>query len=417
MMASQKVWSPALHPKTTFHGAHFLPEARHTTRIVSLLLQTLRLCISEFYDAITDGFFRTITIIARNSMTRPVIGIAMSGGVDSTACALMLKQDYTISGFLMDLDLPDFKAQKERVQRLGEKIGIEIHVVDLKEQFKKKVLEYFTRSYFAGKTPNPCAICNHEIKFGLFMDAIIAAGSEFAATGHYARIADRQGDISLLKGIDPKKDQSYFLSRLSPQQLQRVMFPLGSMIKEDTYRFVESHGFTDFRGRESQDVCFFTGTRLGTFLNQHLKDGMTGGAIVTTSGEEIGRHQGLYHYTIGQRRGLDLPHHSPWYVHTIDPDNNLLIVGKEDELFSRTIRARLPNWLCQKIPEEGETYQVKTRSRHPGSVALIQRIDTDSFELLFRKPERAVTPGQFVVLYKDERVIGSGEIVSPSKSR
>ncbi len=345
-------------------------------------------------------------------MTRPSIGIAMSGGVDSTACALILKQEYSVSGFLMDLDLPAFNKQKERVQRLGDEIGMTIHIVDLKKEFKRLVLDYFTKSYFAGRTPNPCAVCNHEIKFGLFMDYIMATGVQYVATGHYARIEDREHDIALKKGLDPRKDQSYFLSRLRPQQLRRVMFPLGSMKKDDTYKLVENHGFCDFRGRESQDVCFFANARLATFLEKHMSDDNAEGAIVTTAGEIIGRHQGFYHYTIGQRRGLGLPHHSPWYVHTIDADNNRLIVGKEDELFSRTISARLPNWLCERIPEAGESFQVKTRSTHPGTEAVIHRIGIDFFELLFINPQRAVAPGQFVVLYKDDRVIGSGEIVS-----
>ena len=347
-------------------------------------------------------------------MTRPHIGIAMSGGVDSTACALILKKEYRISGFLMDLDLPSFNEQKLRVQRLGDEIGIKIHVVDLRKQFRKLVLDYFTGSYFAGKTPNPCAICNHEIKFGLFMDHIMSTGTDYVATGHYARIENRGHDIGLKTGLDQQKDQSYFLSRLRPQQLQRVMFPLGSMLKEATYRLVESHGFADFRGRESQDVCFFTGTRLADFLADQMPAAAPEGPVVTTTGEEIGRHQGLFRYTIGQRRGLGLPHHSPWYVHTIDADNNRLIVGKEEELFSRSISTRLPNWLCERIPEAGETFTVKTRSTHPGAEAVINRIGTDFFELLFSKPERAVTPGQFAVLYKNDRVIGSGEIISRS---
>ncbi len=170
----------------------------------------------------------------------------MSGGVDSTACALLLRDQYQVEGFFMHLAQPNFAIQEERVQSIAARLGIPLQVIDLRRPFAEKVLDYFSDSYFGGLTPNPCVICNREIKFGLFMDAILSAGMTTMATGHYARIEKTGNTYRLFKGIDPKKDQSYFLSRLTQEQLAKIMFPLGDRTKESTYRFVEEHGFDRF---------------------------------------------------------------------------------------------------------------------------------------------------------------------------
>lgn len=345
-------------------------------------------------------------------MKQQRVGIAMSGGVDSTACALLLKNKYPVSGFFMNLGQPDFIEQKERVEKLAETIGIDIHIIDLKKQFQETVLNYFSKSYFSGKTPNPCMICNREIKFGLFMDAIMATGVDLVATGHYARLEQTNNDIALLTGIDPKKDQSYFLSRLTRQQLSRILFPLGSMLKEDIYRFVENRGFTDFRGNESQDICFLKHSTVAAFLEERFPQAGEPGAIVTTAGTEIGEHKGLYRYTIGQRRGLGLPDATPWYVNSIDAENNTLIVGKNDTLYSFTLTAVSANWLAPETPRASERFMVRIRYSHPGSEAIVQSIDNHKFTLHFSEPQRAIAPGQFAVLYEQDRLIGSGVIVS-----
>ncbi len=345
-------------------------------------------------------------------MSRQPIGVAMSGGVDSTASALLLKDKYRVQGFFMDLDQPDFQEQKIRLQHLAETIDIPLQIIDLKKQFKRLVLDYFSGSYFEGKTPNPCMICNREIKFGLFMDAILSAGMDRVATGHYARILEIAGEYVLHTGVDVKKDQSYFLSRLTQQQLSQVLFPLGEMSKDDIYRFVENRGYHDFRGRESQDICFLKGKKIGSFLQSYHNPSVIPGSIKSTEGALLGQHKGLYRYTIGQRRGLGIPDLTPWYVCSIHHTDNVLVVGKEKDLFSPTLIARSAHWLNREIPEDNRTYTVRIRYSHAGSAARFTSISNDSFKLSFDQPQRAVAPGQYAVLYQGDRVLGSGEIVS-----
>ncbi|MEE4165517.1 MAG: tRNA 2-thiouridine(34) synthase MnmA [Desulfocapsaceae bacterium] len=345
-------------------------------------------------------------------MTREPIGIAMSGGVDSTAAALLLKERFAVEGFFMDLAQPDFEDQKRRVVHLAEALNIPLHIIDLKVQFKKRVLDYFTGSYFQGRTPNPCMICNLEIKFGLFMDAILSSGMAAVATGHYARIHEGDGEFFLKRGTDVKKDQSYFLSRLTQQQLSRVMFPLGSAMKEDIYRFVENNGYTDFRGVESQDICFLKNKRVRAFLEEYKTVSIQPGNIISVNGSILGRHKGLHCYTIGQRRGLGLPDATPWYVCSLDQQNNTLVVGKNRDLFSSALTADNPHWISRAIPEANRTYTVRIRYSHPGAEARFTWVSGDSFRLDFDEAQRAIAPGQYAVLYDGTRVVGSGEIVS-----
>jgi tRNA-specific 2-thiouridylase len=345
-------------------------------------------------------------------MKQKHVGIAMSGGVDSTACALKLKDKFHLTGFFMDLGQPEFSQQVEKLKRLTKQIGIDLHIIDVKESFRNIVLNYFSTSYYAGRTPNPCMVCNHEIKFGMFMQAILATGIELVATGHYARVERDGQEMKLLKGKDEKKDQSYFLSRLKPHQLKQILFPLGCMYKEDTYRYIESKGFTDFRGSESQDICFLAGKSVVSYLEEYHPQYVAPGPIVTPDGEEIGRHQGLHRYTIGQRRGLGLPDQSPWYVARIDAKNNRLIVGKHDDLFSHTVTACSAQWLTTSPPRPGEKFNARIRYSHRGAEAVVQSIGGDTFSLRFSAHQRAIAPGQYVVLYDEDRVIGSGEIFS-----
>ena len=343
-------------------------------------------------------------------MTRKHIGIAMSGGVDSTACAIMLQKQYAVQGFFMHLAQPDFEMQLSRVQKIADRLEIELTVIDLQNQFNDRILGYFSASYAAGLTPNPCVVCNNEIKFGLFLQAVLAAGMDSMATGHYARLRRHNGRVHLCKGLDPLKDQSYFLSRLDQQQLSRLIFPLGEKSKQEIYRFVEDHGFNDFSGVESQDVCFLADESVGDFLERKFPEMQTEGPIVSCNGEEIGRHTGLFRYTIGQRRGLGIPDSTPWYVVRLDPESNSVIVGKEDELRQPIVTLKDLHWLAGVPPKDGDHYEVRLRSTHRGAAARISFAHGNQAVLYFDESQRAVTPGQFAVFYREDEVIGSGII-------
>lgn len=339
------------------------------------------------------------------------IGIALSGGVDSTACALLLREQYEVKGFFMQLAQPNFSAQKTRVESIAQKLGISLQIINLQQEFKQKVLDYFSDSYYRGLTPNPCVICNREIKFGLFMEAILGAGMDLMATGHYAKIIKSDDIYHLHKGNDPKKDQSYFLSRLTQEQLSKVIFPLGEQTKESTYRFVEKHGFNDFKGLESQDVCFLENNQIGDFLKDLSEDENNAGPIVSTSGKVLGHHKGLFRYTIGQRKGLGISNENPLYVVGLDATGNRVIVGGNEELFKQRIRVEKLHWLSGRAPDPTLDYQVRIRYSHKGSTSKLDLNDNGYGNINFNEPQRAVTPGQFAVIYHETELLGSGIII------
>jgi len=344
-------------------------------------------------------------------VNRERIGIAMSGGVDSTAAALILCKNASIEGFFMRLAQPDYDRQLQRVSKLAEKLEIPLNIIDLREDFARKVLDYFAASYFGGTTPNPCMICNLEIKFGLFQQAILAQGMDRMATGHYARVARDQAGYHLLDGLDPVKNQAYFLARLTQRQLARIVFPLGEMRKSEVYAFVRRHGFTDFEGNESQDVCFLANESIGQYLEQRYPEAVRSGPVLSADGRELGRHSGLFRYTIGQRRGLGIPDASPWYVTAIDATRNALIVGKNEELLQTSIELRDIHWLSETAPDQNEVYSVRIRYSHSGASARIEQTDQHLVRVIFQEPQRAITPGQFAVIYRRDEVLGSGIII------
>jgi tRNA-specific 2-thiouridylase len=343
-------------------------------------------------------------------VTDQAIGIAMSGGVDSTACALILGAKYKVHGFFMNLGQPNYSEQERRVKEVAGRLGIDLSVIDLRPQFERLVLDYFSGSYFAGKTPNPCVICNREIKFGLFLDTILARGMTKMATGHYAKVVCSEGSCHLYCGADPKKDQSYFLSRLSQAQLGRVLFPLGQSTKESTYALVEQHGFLDFRGIESQDVCFLENNQVSSFLQNRLEGSDAGGPILSTSGEQLGEHTGLFRYTIGQRRGLGISSSAPLYVIRLDRENNAVIVGSDSELFENEARLDGFHWLAGSPPDTSSTFTVRIRYTHKGARGRLE-LEGDTGRVIFLERQRAVTPGQFAVFYRDRELLGSAVIL------
>ncbi|MGE4561175.1 MAG: tRNA 2-thiouridine(34) synthase MnmA [Desulfobulbus sp.] len=340
-------------------------------------------------------------------MTTPVVGVAMSGGIDSTmAASLLLEQGYRVHGFFMQLPLAREQDLEARARRVAGHLNIPLTLIDLRHQFSEQVIRSFIRTYRAGFTPNPCIHCNRTVKFGLFARAIREAGMDLVATGHYARLVDDGGKLWIGRGLDPVKDQSYFLARLDADQLQRLLFPLGRWTKEAVCRRAEDLGFS-FGGEESQDVCFLEQDLPG-FLTLHGLGGHKG-AVVTLEGRTIGEHQGVWRYTIGQRRGLGLPDATPWYVVGLDGPGNRVIVGKNEDLFTRLCPLHSLLWTnnAPPLPWKGP---VQLRSRHTPALAVLSQTGPDGWQLEFDQAQRAITPGQYAVLYEGDRVLGSGII-------
>lgn len=337
----------------------------------------------------------------------------MSGGVDSSVtAALLLEKGALVQGYFMALAQPDLDKQIHQARKVAEALNIPLTVLDLQEPFESLVLAYFKKSYEVGQTPNPCVICNLLVKFGLFLDEITKK-CRFMATGHYAllrQISDRS--IGLFKGKDPTKDQSYFLFRLTQSQLQHILFPLGGLRKNHVRQLAAERGLHQLHGQESQDVCFLKQSSVQDFLEKNSPTEGHIGPIITTTGDEIGRHFGIRRFTVGQRRGLGLPDATPWYVVGLDPEKNAVIVGKDEDLRQLTLVVGEVSWIRGTPAALPGTFDVKIRSRHTPAPATVEEKPNNTCFITFNSPQRAISPGQFAVFYDDNQIVGGGKILA-----
>jgi tRNA-specific 2-thiouridylase len=349
--------------------------------------------------------------------------VAMSGGVDSSTTAWLLKQKgYEVIGATMCIGMMD-KAQGgparccglaniEDARRVALQLEIPFYVFHLKEEFEKEVVQYFCEEYAKGKTPNPCILCNEKVKFGSFLKRALELEADFIATGHYARLDfDKgMGRYLLKKGVDLKKDQSYVLFSLTQDQFDRTLFPLGGFRKEEVRKMAHQQGLRIHDKPESQEVCFIQESSYHFFLSERLEKSFGPGPIVDRKGNVLGKHKGIPFYTIGQRRGLRLAKGKPLYVIGIDREKNVIVVGGEEEVYGDTFLVDSVNWIVPQKMISSHHTQVKIRYNHPGSEANISHQGESDLEVKFKSPQKAITPGQAAVFYDGETVLGGGWI-------
>jgi len=348
----------------------------------------------------------------------------MSGGVDSSVTALLLKQQgFEVIGLFMknweDDDDEEYCSSRQDLLdavSVADRIGIEIESVNFSAEYKERVFSEFLREYRAGRTPNPDVLCNAEIKFRSFLDHALAMGAERIATGHYAQVREVDGLFQLLKAEDGTKDQSYFLYRLNQAQLSKTMFPLGTLYKREVREIARSHGLPNHDKKDSTGICFIGERPFREFLNRYLP--ADPGEIWTLDGRMLGRHMGLTFYTIGQRQGLGIGgqrdgEHDAWYVAAKDlPNNRLLVVQGHDHdaLLKNRLTAIDLNWISGAAPHCNWVYGAKTRYRQKDAPCTVARVDAESCDIEFAGPQWAVTPGQSVVVFESRVCLGGGII-------
>jgi tRNA-uridine 2-sulfurtransferase len=381
-------------------------------------------------------------------MNKQRVLLGMSGGVDSSVAAYLLKeQGYQVVGVTMKVWPQDCISRAEDkccgpqavadARSVAHSLGISHYVVDEADQFERTVIDYFATEYQAGRTPNPCVMCNEKLKFGKLWGKAQALGCEYIATGHYAIIEHAvaggrdpdgvaRGHAILRKGVDPRKDQSYFLFSLRQPQLRRALTPLGTMVKQDVRKIAHSLGLKVADKTDSQEICFVPGNDYKAFLRSHLGESkFHGGEIYDIEGNYLGQHEGLELFTIGQRKGLPGGSRQPRYVVDLDPETNRVIVGDADDLACNEFEIDRINWIdadhngragCREPGAAGAASAgqlectVKIRYNHPGTRATVLPLDNGRARIRLHEAQRAVTPGQAAVLYDGDVVIGGGWI-------
>jgi tRNA-specific 2-thiouridylase len=363
------------------------------------------------------------------------IAVAMSGGVDSSTVAAMLRADgHNVIGLTMQLwnqrRLAGHAGMPETVtgrccslddvydaRRVAETIGIPYYVVNHEDRFERDVVRPFVQEYLSGRTPIPCSLCNNHLKFDQLLTVAQQIGADAVATGHYARVGfdEPRGRWLLMRPSDRSKDQTYFLFGLTQEQLSRTLFPLGGMTKPEVRDLARKHGLALAEKPDSQEICFVPGGDYKNFLDAYLAEQGeslpdTAGELVTTDGRVIGEHSGIHNFTVGQRKGLGVATGSPLYVLQIKGDARQVIVGEQEHLYSSTLLTRRINLISVKELLEPMRVTVKIRHRHEPAPATIQRTGSDEIFVTFDDAQRAITPGQAAVFYDGDVVVGGGWI-------
>jgi tRNA-specific 2-thiouridylase len=346
--------------------------------------------------------------------------VAMSGGVDSSVAAALLKeQGYDVIGMMLRLWSEPGKEESNRcctpdamaqARRVAAKLDIPFYVIDAKDVFQKTVVQYFLDGYARGETPNPCLICNRQIRWTFLLEHALALGADFMATGHYVRIRKAEAGNQLLRAVDKSKDQSYVLHVLNQEKLARALFPIGDYPKTEIRAIAEKYGLSTASRKDSQDLCFLAGEDYRNFLQRNAAEILQPGAILTRDGGAIGEHNGLANYTIGQRKGLGVASRVPLYVLGKNSTTNTLIVGTQEELGSRELTARDVNWMSGKTPDEPFRAEVKIRYTAKEAEGLVTPMNGDRVQVQFDAPQRDITAGQAAVFFQGDVMIGGGII-------
>lgn len=354
-------------------------------------------------------------------MKRQRVAVAMSGGVDSSLSAALLQEaGYKVMGVSMQLwceakhnlspsrptccSIEDINDARQVCYRLG----IPFYVLNLEREFETLVVKRFCQEYSQGRTPNPCLLCNRYLKFDLLWQKVLSLGADYLATGHYARTDYSQGTYRLLKGIDTSRDQSYFLYMLGQRELPRVLFPVGNYLKVAVRRMAKERGLSVSNKPESQDLCFVPDGDYRAFLTRSFP--LSPGDIVDSQSKVLGKHPGIACYTVGQRWGLGLASQQRLYVIKIIPADNILVVGPEAELYSRRLFASEVSFVSGQKPAQPVAINVRIRYKSPEAEAILYPLEGTAVEVQFRQPQRAITPGQAVVFYQGDVVLGGGVI-------
>lgn len=340
--------------------------------------------------------------------------LGMSGGIDSSVAAFLLQQDgYEVVGTTLKM-FKDSNCSTTQIntdaKKVSDFLNIKHHTFDVQMDFNKYVIEYFISEYESGRTPNPCVICNRYVKFEGLLEKAKQLGINYISTGHYASVEKKDGRYLLKKGVDSKKDQSYFLYNLSQEQLSRVIFPLGKYRKEEVKEVAKKINLPTKSKAESQEICFIRDNDYKKYISQKSNTVLPQGEFVDIQGNILGYHRGILNYTIGQRRDLRISTGKPMYVLSIDADSNQIVLGSNNELFSKELTVKNLNWMIFDTLKESMEVKSKIRYGATETDSVIHPIEKGKVKVIFSQPQRAITRGQAIVFYKNNFVVGGGII-------